>query len=88
MVKTHGRENESEMEFDFKGMSLHHLGEGLMLRMTPSRDQQCAMAAAHVSPQRKQKAQVRIRGWANLQRPWNSDLLLPSRLPLLKSLQP
>ena len=42
--------NESEMEFDFKGMPLHHSGEGLALEMTPSRDQECAMAAAHVSP--------------------------------------
>lgn len=42
--------NESEMEFDFKRMSLHHLGEGLVLGMTPSRDQECAMAVAHVSP--------------------------------------
>lgn len=42
--------NESEMAFDFKRMPLHLLGEGLVLGMTPSRDQECAMAVAHVSP--------------------------------------
>lgn len=36
MAKTHGRENESEMEFDFKRMSLHHSGEGLVLGMAHS----------------------------------------------------
>lgn len=33
---TSDRENESEMECDFKGMSLHHSGEGLVLGMAHS----------------------------------------------------